>query len=87
MAFASLARERASALVVGGGGFLVSRRNQIIALATRHAIPAIYGFREYSADGGLVSYGNDTRDAFRRAKALGLNIPMALQQRADELIE
>jgi len=120
MAFASLARERASALVVGGGGFLVSRRNQIIALAARHAIPAIYGFREYSADGGLVSYGNDTRDAFRRAgvytgrilkgekpvdlpvdrtdkfelvinlktaKALGLSIPMALQQRADELIE
>jgi putative ABC transport system substrate-binding protein len=120
MAFASLARERASALVVGGGGFLVSRRNQIIALAARHAIPTIYGFREYSADGGLVSYGNDTRDAFRRAgvytgrilkgekpadlpvdrtdkfelvinlktaKALDLNIPMALQQRADELIE
>jgi ABC-type uncharacterized transport system substrate-binding protein len=66
-AFASLVRERASALVVGGGGFLVSRRDQIIALAARHAIPAIYGFREYSADGGLVSYGNDTRDAFRRA--------------------
>ena len=67
MAFASLARERASALVVGGGGFLVSRRNQIIALAARHAIPAIYGFREYSADGGLISYGNDIPDAFRRA--------------------
>src|SRR5262249_36505429 len=120
MAFANLARERANALVVGAGGFLVSRRDQIIALAARHAIPAIYGFREYSADGGLVSYGNDTRDAFRRAgvyagrilkgdkpadlpvertikfelvinlktaKALGLNIPLALQQRADELIE
>jgi len=67
MAFASLVRERASALVVGAGAFLVSRRDQIIALAVRHAIPAIYGFREYSADGGLVSYGNDIGDAFRRA--------------------
>jgi len=66
-AFANLARERASAVVVGGGAFLVSRRDQIVALAARHAVPAIYGFREYSADGGLISYGNDTRDAFRRA--------------------
>jgi putative tryptophan/tyrosine transport system substrate-binding protein len=66
-AFANLARERASAVVGGGGAFLVSRRDQIVALAARHAVPAIYGFREYSADGGLISYGNDTRDAFRRA--------------------
>ena len=67
MAFASLVRERAGALVVGAGAFLLSRRDQIIALAARHAIPAIYGFREYSADGGLISYGNDIPDAFRRA--------------------
>ena len=66
-AFAGLVRERAGALVVGAGAFLVSRRDQIIALAARHAIPAIYGFREYSADGGLISYGNDIPDAFRRA--------------------
>jgi putative ABC transport system substrate-binding protein len=66
-AFASLARERAGALVVGAGAFLLSRRDQIIALAARHAIPAIYGFREYSADGGLISYGNHIPDAFRRA--------------------
>jgi ABC-type uncharacterized transport system substrate-binding protein len=66
-AFASLVRERASALVVGAGAFLLSRRDQIIALAARHAIPAIYGFREYSADGGLISYGNHIPDAFRRA--------------------
>src|SRR5262249_49765487 len=66
-AFASLALRKADALVVGAGGFLVSRRNQIIELAARHAIPTIYGFREYSVDGGLISYGNDTRDAFRRA--------------------
>ena len=120
LAFASHVRERANALVVGAGAFLVSRRDQIIALAARHAIPAIYGFREYSADGGLVSYGNDTRDAFRRAgvyagrilkgdkpadlpverttkfelvinlktaKALGLSVPLGLQQRADEVID
>jgi ABC-type uncharacterized transport system substrate-binding protein len=67
MAFASLVRERAGALVVGRGAFLLSRRDQIIALAARHAIPAIYGFREYAADGGLISYGNDIPDAFRRA--------------------
>jgi ABC-type uncharacterized transport system substrate-binding protein len=67
MAFASLVRERAGALVVGGGAFLLSRRDQIIALAARHAIPAIYGFREYSADGGLISYGNHIPDSFRRA--------------------
>jgi putative ABC transport system substrate-binding protein len=67
MAFANLGRQRADALVVGPGGFLVSRRDQIVALAAQHAIPAIYGFREYAAAGGLISYGNDTRDAFRRA--------------------
>lgn len=67
LAFTNLARERADALVVGAGGFLVSQRNQIVALAARYAVPTIYGFREYSADGGLISYGNDISDAFRRA--------------------
>lgn len=66
-AFARLGRERASALVIGAGAYLLGRRNQIIALAARHAIPTIYGFREYSADGGLISYGNDISDAFYRA--------------------
>ena len=63
----ALCARRAGALVVGAGAFLLSRRNQIIALAARHGIPTIYGFREYSADGGLMSYGNDIADAFRRA--------------------
>jgi ABC-type uncharacterized transport system substrate-binding protein len=66
-AFASMAQKRAEALLVGAGAFLVSRRSQIIKLATRHAIPAVYGFREYSEDGGLISYGNDIPYAFRRA--------------------
>ena len=67
MAFARLARERVGALLVGAGAFLLSRRDQIIALAARYTIPTIYGFREYSADGGLISYGNDIPEAFRRA--------------------
>lgn len=69
MAFADFDRKRARALIVGAGAFLLSQRDQIIKLAARHAIPAIYGFREYSADGGLISYGNDIPDAFRRAGA------------------
>jgi putative ABC transport system substrate-binding protein len=66
-AFAKLARERVPALLVGAGAFLLSRRNQVIALAAHYPIPTIYGFREYSADGGLISYGNDIPEAFRAA--------------------
>jgi putative ABC transport system substrate-binding protein len=67
LAFSSFLDKRADALLVGAGAFLVSRRDQITALAARHAIPAIYGFREYSDAGGLISYGNDIPYAFRRA--------------------
>ena len=66
-AFATLVRERASALLVAGGSLLTNRREQIIALAARHAIPAIYSTREFIVDGGLVSYGNSVTDAFHRA--------------------
>jgi putative tryptophan/tyrosine transport system substrate-binding protein len=65
-AFEVLVRERAGALVVGSGAMLTNRRQQIIALAARHAIPTIYPFREFTVDGGLVSYGNDVPDTFRR---------------------
>ena len=66
-AFATLVRERAGALVVGTGALLTNRRKQIIALAVRHALPTIYPFREFIADGGLISYGNDVPDSFRQA--------------------
>ena len=59
-------RERAGALVVGTGALLTNRRKQIIALAARQALPTIYPFREFAADGGLISYGNDVPDTFRR---------------------
>jgi putative ABC transport system substrate-binding protein len=59
-AFARLAERRTSALVVMADQYFDdSRRAQLIALAARHAIPTIYGQRDYAVDGGLISYGTD----------------------------
>ena len=66
-AFEVLVRERAGALLVGTGALLTNRRKQIIALAERHAVPAIYPYREFTVDGGLFSYGNNVPDSFRQA--------------------
>jgi ABC-type uncharacterized transport system substrate-binding protein len=66
-AFTTLVQRGAGALHVGIGGFMVSQRERIVALAARHRIPAIYPWREAVADGGLMSYGTSTNDAYRRA--------------------
>ena len=58
-AFASLVQLQAGALVVDPDGFLSSRRGQLVALASRHAVPAIYAHRQFVAAGGLISYGID----------------------------
>jgi putative ABC transport system substrate-binding protein len=65
-AFASLMRERPDALLVSSDPFLTSRRVQLILLATRHAVPAIYETREASDVGGLMSYGTNIADAWRQ---------------------
>jgi putative ABC transport system substrate-binding protein len=65
-AFETFVRDRAAALVVSSGALLTSRRMQVIALASTHKLPAIYPFREFAADGGLISYGNSVPETFRQ---------------------
>lgn len=107
-------------LAVMPSSFFVAHRAQVISLAARYRLPCVYSFRAFAEQGGLLSYGNDQIDNFRRAasyadrvlkgekpgdlpvqapvkyelvlnlktaNALGLNVPLSLQQRSDGLIE
>jgi putative ABC transport system substrate-binding protein len=66
-AFELLAEERPDALFISSGPFFTDRRVQLAHLATRHAIPAIHGNRQYAEVGGLISYGASLADALRQA--------------------
>jgi putative ABC transport system substrate-binding protein len=119
-AFATLNQHGAGALVVANDPLFSTRREQIVALASHYAVPAIYSFREYVTAGGLISYGPNLSAVYRllgtytgkilagakpadlpiqrpteldlvinlkTAKALGLDVSLQFQQRADEVIE
>jgi len=66
-AFASLVEPRVGALVIAGDVFFYSRHEQLVALASRHAVPAIYAWRDVPVAGGLISYGIDNIAVWRQA--------------------
>ncbi|HEY4735928.1 MAG TPA: ABC transporter substrate-binding protein [Xanthobacteraceae bacterium] len=117
---ATQAREPNSGLIVLNEDFMIAHRVEIISLAARYGLPAVYPFRFFAELGGLISYGVDLNDNFRRAvpyadrvlrgakpselpvqapvkfelvinlktaKAISIDIPLQLKQRADEVIE
>jgi ABC-type uncharacterized transport system substrate-binding protein len=117
---ASLAREPNTGLIVMPDIFILANREQIIALAAKYRMPAAYAYRLFPVSGGLMSYGTDLVDLFRRAapyvdrilkgakpgdlpiqlpnkftlsinltaaQKLGVEMPMGLMLRADEVVE
>jgi putative tryptophan/tyrosine transport system substrate-binding protein len=119
-AVAGFARSANDGLIVTTGALTTLHRDVIVAQAARHKLPAVYPAHYFAAGGGLIAYGPDRIDLYRRAagyvdrilkgekpadlpvqaptkfelvvnlkaaKALGLSVPLILQQRADEVIE
>jgi putative tryptophan/tyrosine transport system substrate-binding protein len=119
-AFAKFSKERVHGVIISADPYLTGRASQISVLATRLAVPAVYPNREYPMAGGLISYGNNISEVYRRAgiytgrilkgdkpsglpvdradkfelvfnmkaaRMLGIELPLSLQMRIDEVIE
>ena len=66
-AFASAVQQHANAMIIGADSFFLSRRDQLVGLAARYELPAVYYLREFAIGGGLISYGASITDAYRLA--------------------
>jgi len=66
-AFALPARQRPDALLIGGDPFYMTQREHIVGLVARSRLPAVYPFREFTEDGGLISYGANIANSYRQA--------------------
>jgi putative ABC transport system substrate-binding protein len=64
--FGAIVQQRADALLVGNDVFFTNLREQIVALAARHAVPTIYAFRQFAESGGLISYSTDLIEVYRQ---------------------
>jgi putative ABC transport system substrate-binding protein len=66
-AFSTIVQQKAGALLVCASPFFNARRQQLVLLAARHTVPAMYEWRDFAAAGGLMSYGTSLADAYRQA--------------------
>ena len=66
-AFADMARQNVDALLIGGDSYFNAMRRKLAALALRQSLPAMFDFREFAADGGLMSYGASQTEAYRQS--------------------
>src|SRR5262249_46172386 len=85
-AFAMFRARQIDALIVGNDAFFNSRRSQIVALAARYSIPAIYPLREFAEVGGLMSYGPSLVDAYRQVGIYTGQILPVMQSSRFELV-